>query len=235
MLSHAELFEEGRKSKNLPLVRTELRKFKDLYESSTDLRSLFLNPVMTLEQRNAALTEVFKQNGIKSNEAQVRASSTGTRRRAKRPDTGDAMRRIMLAALNARCLRPQLSHEHRAHLFLRCAFFLRPLTVQSFIKGAAATKNLGRIKQIVSDFDKLVTYELKEVHASVTSAEPLQPAQLQRLESALKKKISPDEKLLLQTKVEPSILGGVIVLLDQQMLDLSVSGQIRKIDAAIRT
>jgi len=170
-----KLFEEGRKSKNLPTVRSELRKFKDLYESSTDLRSLFLNPVMTTEQRNEALTQVFKQSGIKTNEA------------------------------------------------------------QSFIKGAAQTKNLGRIKQIVSDFDKLVTFELKEVHATVTSAEPLQAAQLQRLEAALKKKISSDEKLLLQTKVEPSILGGVIVLLDQQMLDLSVAGQIRKIDAAIRT
>ena len=108
------------------------------------------------------------------------------------------------------------------------------LSLQNFIKGAAATKNLNRIKQIVTDFDKLVTFELKEVHASVTSAEPLQPAQLKRLEAALKNKIAADEKLLLTTNVEPTVLGGLIVMLDQQMLDLSVSNQIRKIDAAIR-
>jgi ATP synthase F1 delta subunit len=170
----AELFEEGKKGKNLPAVRAELRKFKDLYESSSDLRSLFLNPVLSNEQKNVSLAALFKKEGIKTAEA------------------------------------------------------------QAFLKGAAASKNLGRIKQIVSDFDKLVTYELKEVHASVTSAEPLAAAQLTRLENALKKRIQPDEKLLLQAKVEPSLLGGVIVMLDQEMLDLSVAAQIRRIDQAIR-
>jgi len=169
-----KLFEAGKKSKNLPTVRAELRKFKELYESSSDLRSLFLNPVLSTEQKNASLTALFKKEGIKTAEA------------------------------------------------------------QSFLKGAAATKNLGRIKQIVADFDKLVTFELKEVHATVTSAEPLQAAQLQRLEGALKKRIAPEEKLLLQTKVEPALLGGVIVMLGQQMLDLSVSAQIRRIDQALR-
>ena len=119
---------------------------------------------------------------------------------------------------------------------LYCAFdsfhFVHP--PQSFIKAAAATKSVGRIKQILSDFEKLVTFELKEIHASVTSAEPLPAAQLKRLEAALKKRIAADEKLLLQVNVQPNILGGLIVLVDQQMLDLSVSGQIRKIDAAIR-
>ena len=170
----SELFQESQKSGNLPLVRNELKKFKETYEASVGLRALFLNPVISNAQRDEELTKVFEQTGIKSKEA------------------------------------------------------------QSFIKGAAATKNLNRIKQIVTDFDKLVTFELKEVHASVTTAEPLQPAQLARLEKALRNRIDKDEKLLLTTNVEPNILGGAIVMLDQQLLDLSVAAQVRKIDAAIR-
>ena len=68
----AELFQESQKSKNLPLVRTELKKFKDLYESSVALRSLFLNPVITEEARNQALQQVFQKDGINTKEAQVR-------------------------------------------------------------------------------------------------------------------------------------------------------------------
>ena len=173
--SSPELFQESQKSGNLPVVRNELKKFKDSYESSVALRSLFLNPVISNAQRDETLMQVFESEGIVSKET------------------------------------------------------------QNFIKGAAATKNLNRIKQIVSDFDKLVTFELKEVHASVTSAEPLQPAQLTRLEKALKQRIAADEKLLLVSNVEPNILGGLIVMLDQQLLDLSVAAQVRKIDAAIRT
>lgn len=72
MCCHPELFQESQKSKNLPLVRTELKKFKDLYEGSVALRSLFLNPVITEEARNQALQQVFQKDGISTKEAQVR-------------------------------------------------------------------------------------------------------------------------------------------------------------------
>lgn len=169
-----ELFQESQKGKNLVEVRGEMKKFRELYEQSAALRSMFLNPLVTADKRNAALQQIYKAAKINSKQA------------------------------------------------------------QSFIQAAAATKNLGRIKQIVADFDKLVTFELKEVHATVTSAEPLAAAQVKRLESALKAKINADESLILTTNVDASILGGLVVVLDQQMLDLSVTAQIRKLDAAIR-
>lgn len=169
-----ELFQESLKAKNLSDVRGEMKKFRQLYEESAALRSMFLNPLVTPEKRKAALDQVFKAAKINTKQA------------------------------------------------------------QSFINAAAQTKALGRIKQVVNDFDKLVTFELKEVHAVVTSAEALQPQQVKRLESALKNKINNDETLILETKVDPTILGGLVVNLDQQMLDLSVTAQIRKLDAAIR-
>jgi len=151
-----------------------MKKFREVYEMSAALRSLFLNPLITPDKRNAALQQVYKSHNITTKES------------------------------------------------------------QNFIKAAASAKALGRIKQIVSDFDKLVTHELKEVHATVTSAEALQPAQVKRLETALKAKINPDEQLILTTQVDPSILGGVVVMLDQQLLDISATAQIRKLDAVLR-
>jgi len=169
-----KLFEESSKVKNLSDVRAELKRFRDAYEASSELRAIFINPLVEAAEREKELEKVFQQTNVKTKEA------------------------------------------------------------QSFLKAAAATKNLGRIKQIVNDFDKLVTYELKEVHATVTSAEPLQPTQVKRLETALKGRIESDHKLILNTVVEPSILGGLVIHLDQQMLDLSVSSQIRQIDQQIR-
>jgi len=139
-------------------------------------------------------------------------------------------------ALRSLFLNPIVSEEKRSEALTKVfkAAGISTKEAQAFIRGAAATKNLGRLKQIVQDFDKLVTYELKEVPAVVTSAEPLQPAQVKRLETALKSKVAPGESVVLQTKVDPSILGGIIVSLDQSLLDLSVARQIRKIDAALR-
>lgn len=160
--------------KNLAEVRNEMKKFRELYDQSAALRSMFLNPLVTPEKRNAALSQIFKAAKINTKQA------------------------------------------------------------QAFIEAAAATKNLGRIKQIVADFDKLVTYELKEVHASVTSADPLSSAQVKRLENALKARINNDETLILTTQVDPSIIGGLVVTLNQDILDLSVVSQVRSIDASIR-
>jgi F0F1-type ATP synthase delta subunit len=122
-----------------------------VYESDSEVRTLFLNPVQSLADKEAQLDELFAKQGVKSKEA------------------------------------------------------------QQFIKAAAATKSMNKIKQIVNDFDKLVTWALKEVHAVVTTAEPLNGQQVQRLENALRKRVSGDQKLLLKQDINPNIMGGMVV------------------------
>jgi len=110
---------------------------------------------------------------------------------------------------------------------------LHPI-VQDFILSLVGFGQVDELKDIMIDFEKLVAYEMNEVNATVVSAEALSREQLDRVTASLKSRIDPSETLVLTQKVDPSILGGLVVSLDGRSLDLSVASQIKKIDFALR-
>jgi F-type H+-transporting ATPase subunit delta len=60
-----------------------------------------------------------------------------------------------------------------------------------------------------------------EMTADVTTAHPLDPAQAQALSTKLKAKMGRD--VAINTHIDPSILGGLIVKIGSQMIDDSIS------------
>jgi len=102
------------------------------------------------------------------------------------------------------------------------------------LNALASTNKLTTLKEIILDYQKLLSHKFNEIHATVTSAQPLSRDQVSRIESALKGKVSAGATLVLKQQVDPVILGGLVVSMDGKSLDLSVVNQIRKIDAAIR-
>ena len=69
----------------------------------------------------------------------------------------------------------------------------------------------------------------KEVSATVTTAEPLDAAQLTSVKDSLKNFIKGDEKLILDTAVDESILGGLTVRVGDKFVDLSIIKRINEI------
>jgi ATP synthase F1 delta subunit len=105
---------------------------------------------------------------------------------------------------------------------------------QELLRWIIDTKQTGRLKKIVADFEKLAAFERKEVQAIVTTADPLTPEQVNKLTGALKTRIEPDEKLVLVQRVDPSVLGGLKVMVDNKLLDLTVANRINQIDRNLR-
>ena len=63
-----------------------------------------------------------------------------------------------------------------------------------------------------------------EVSAEVTSAQPLTAAQLSRLSETLS--ASAGKSVRLQTRVAPSLIGGLVVQLGSRMIDTSIRAQL---------
>lgn len=58
------LFELGDESGNLSALTDKLRDFAHTYENSRELRGALTNPVLSVEQRNALVSEVAKKIGV---------------------------------------------------------------------------------------------------------------------------------------------------------------------------
>lgn len=105
---------------------------------------------------------------------------------------------------------------------------------QSLIEELVISRKLKRLPKIVADFDRLAQWEANEVIANVTSATPLNAQQLKKLEAALKSQLNDGETLVLNTHVNPELLGGLTVELGERAIDLSVASRLSEVDAAVR-
>ncbi|KAG3023566.1 hypothetical protein PC120_g7500 [Phytophthora cactorum] len=86
---------------------------------------------------------------------------------------------------------------------------------------------------VISAFKKLMGAYRGEVQAKVTSADPLTKTQLDQVKKALGARVEKNEKLLLETVVDPEILGGLKVQIGNYFIDLSLATKIDKINTLL--
>lgn len=102
----------------------------------------------------------------------------------------------------------------------------------NFLKLMAAKRRLAALPDAIAAFQALVAQSKGEVTAEVTSAEKLSAKQLTDLKSALKDSVGSD--VVLTTKVDPSILGGLIVKVGSRMMDNSLKTKLQNLKAAMK-
>jgi F-type H+-transporting ATPase subunit delta len=88
----------------------------------------------------------------------------------------------------------------------------------------AAKRRLFVLPQLVGDLKARIAAEKGEVTAEVTSAAPLSSEQSAKLAASLKAKVGKDVKL--NTTVDESLIGGLIVKLGSTMIDTSVKARL---------
>jgi F-type H+-transporting ATPase subunit delta len=71
-----------------------------------------------------------------------------------------------------------------------------------------------------------------EVEAEVTSARPLSGSETQELKAVLKARLGREPRL--HTKIEPALLGGLVVKVGSRMIDSSIRTKLTGIRAAMR-
>ncbi|KAI9819445.1 MAG: ATP synthase F0 subcomplex subunit OSCP atp5 [Thelocarpon impressellum] len=105
-------------------------------------------------------------------------------------------------------------------------------TVKNFLNTLAENNRLGVLQGVCEKFGKLMSAYRGEVELTVTSASQLDNRTLSRLESAVAKSefVGPGKKLKTTNKVNPDVLGGLVVEIGDRTIDLSVSSKLAKMN-----
>ncbi|XP_015256080.1 PREDICTED: ATP synthase subunit O, mitochondrial [Cyprinodon variegatus] len=108
-----------------------------------------------------------------------------------------------------------------------------PLTI-NLINVLADNGRLNLTADVITAFGKMMSAHRGEVICSVTTAQPLDEASLAELKVALKGFLLKGETIKLETKSDPSILGGMIVSIGDKYVDMSTKTKIQKLTQLIR-
>jgi F-type H+-transporting ATPase subunit delta len=103
----------------------------------------------------------------------------------------------------------------------------------NFLLFVASNRRLFAVRDMIRDFRTLVARWRGEVGAEVTVAEKLSDAHREALKSALKS-VSGGQAIDLQVRIDPSIIGGLVVKLGSRMVDSSLRTKLNAIKHAMK-
>ena len=102
----------------------------------------------------------------------------------------------------------------------------------NFLKLAASNRRLFAVRDMIKAFRALVAQHKGEVTAEVTVAESLKDQHVDALRAALKSVTGKDVDL--DIKIDPAILGGLVVKLGSRMVDSSLRTKLNGIKHAMK-
>lgn len=105
------------------------------------------------------------------------------------------------------------------------------LTIK-FALLVAAKRRLFVLTQIIKQFEHLVAKSRGETEAEVTAARALNDAEINELKAALKSKLGKEPRL--HAKVDPTLLGGLIVKVGSRMIDTSLRTKLDGLRSAMK-
>ena len=111
------------------------------------------------------------------------------------------------------------------------ALGLDPLT-RRFLGVLARNGRLSQLDAVIRTFARLASAHRGETTAEVTSAFPLNDNQISALKANLKARGVTD--VAIDAKVDPNILGGIIVRLGSRMIDASIKTKLNNLAYAMK-
>ncbi|XP_016923505.3 ATP synthase subunit O, mitochondrial [Drosophila suzukii] len=113
------------------------------------------------------------------------------------------------------------------------------------LRFAPATANLlglladnGRLKRldtVINAYKTIMAAHRGEVVCEVVTAKPLDSSQSKQLEGALKSFLKGNESLKITSRVDPSIIGGLIVSIGDKYVDMSIATKVKLYTDVIQT
>jgi len=103
---------------------------------------------------------------------------------------------------------------------------------RNFFNLVARNRRLFAAPDMARAFKALAAKSRGEVTAEVASAHPLTDAQAEALKAALKATVGKD--VTLATKVDPSLIGGLVVKLGSRMVDSSLKTKLSNLTLSLK-
>jgi F-type H+-transporting ATPase subunit delta len=103
----------------------------------------------------------------------------------------------------------------------------------NFLRVIATNRRLFAVRDMIRGFRTLLAHHRGEVSAHVTVAETLGDKNLDALKSALKS-VTGGKDIDLDVKIDPAIIGGLIVKVGSRMVDSSLRTKLNAIKIAMK-
>ena len=122
--------------------------------------------------------------------------------------------------------------QSKALLAILDAAGIKGLT-RSFVGTVAANGRARDLVAMASAFLAELASRRGESTATVTSAVPLSPQQLQQLSDSLRSVLG-GNKVSIDARVEPEILGGLVVKVGSRLFDSSIRSKLQRLQLAMK-
>ncbi|MET0370942.1 MAG: F0F1 ATP synthase subunit delta [Sphingobium sp.] len=101
-----------------------------------------------------------------------------------------------------------------------------------FLGVLAVNRRLSQLPAVIRAYEALLSAHKGETRAEVTSAFPLANAQIEALSQNLKARVG--RNVTVDQKVDPAILGGLVVKIGSQMIDSSIRTRLNTLAQAMK-
>ncbi|WP_253343827.1 F0F1 ATP synthase subunit delta [Sphingobium sp. OAS761] len=102
----------------------------------------------------------------------------------------------------------------------------------NFLGVLAQNRRLAQLPAVIRAYETLLSNHRGEARAEVTSARPLTKTQITALAKSLKARVGRD--VAVDAKVDPAILGGLVVKIGSQMIDSSIRTRLNSLATAMK-
>lgn len=126
---------------------------------------------------------------------------------------------------------PSLTGEQQAQLMLDVCGDALDVKASNFVRTLASNKRLSLLPEIATQFAELKARQEKTVAVGIVSAFPINAAASEKLSQALSKKLQCNVQL--DTEVDATLLGGVVIKAGDTVIDASIRGRMLKLADAL--
>lgn len=101
-----------------------------------------------------------------------------------------------------------------------------------FLGLVAQNRRLFALPEMIKSYLSTLAQRRGEIAAEVTSAQALTPAQAEAVSAALRQAVG--TKVSVETRVDPALLGGMVVRVGSRMVDSSLKTKLQKLELAMK-
>jgi F-type H+-transporting ATPase subunit O len=100
------------------------------------------------------------------------------------------------------------------------------LTTLNLMTTLAGNARLVELDKVIDTYGLLMKAKRGQIEATIISAEPLSKSQTDAVQKAVMSQMTEGKTVVISSKVDPSIIGGLQVQIGDKFLDLSVASRI---------
>jgi len=137
------------------------------------------------------------------------------------------------ASVKALLLKPDLTTEKKVAFFASVGNQALNEAQKNLLTQLADNKRLETLPAIYVLFEAFLAEQQKTIDVDVSSPFPLTDEEVQKLVASLKTRF--DREVKLQSKIDKSLIGGVVIHAGDMVIDASVKGKLAKLKNELNT